>query len=119
MGEAARGSTKKNKNKKLQPTVKLPSTKGCAQPRFTDSMSPLTTPPSPRVTTSAPGQSTWPPTEVRLSGIYQSEIVMTAAARGRLMKNTQRQEACSTSQPPRTGPMAVVIAVNPDHVPIA
>ena len=35
------------------------------------------------------------------------------------MKKTHRQEACPTSHPPRTGPMAVVIAVKPDHVPIA
>ena len=35
------------------------------------------------------------------------------------MKNTQRQEACSISQPPRTGPIAVVIEVKPDHVPMA
>ena len=35
------------------------------------------------------------------------------------MKNTQRQEACSISQPPRTGPTAVVIAVKPDQVPMA
>ena len=35
------------------------------------------------------------------------------------MKNAARQLACSTSQPPATGPIAVVIALNPDHVPIA
>ena len=35
------------------------------------------------------------------------------------MKKTHRQDACSTSHPPSTGPIAVVIAVNPDHVPIA
>ena len=41
------------------------------------------------------------------------------SASGRLIKNTARQEACSISQPPMTGPMPAVIAVNPDHVPIA
>jgi hypothetical protein len=35
------------------------------------------------------------------------------------MKKIQRQLALSTSQPPSTGPIAVVIAVNPDQVPIA
>lgn len=35
------------------------------------------------------------------------------------MKKIARQEMCSMSQPPRTGPSAVVIAVNPDHVPMA
>ena len=32
------------------------------------------------------------------------------------MKNAQRQEACSISQPPRTGPTAAVMAVNPDQI---
>ena len=35
------------------------------------------------------------------------------------MKKTQRQEKCCTSHPPSTGPMAAVIPVKPDHVPIA
>src|SRR5215470_16801424 len=35
------------------------------------------------------------------------------------MKKTQCQEACSISHPPRTGPKAVVIVVNPAHIPIA
>ncbi len=35
------------------------------------------------------------------------------------MKKTARHETCSISQPPKTGPMAAVIAVNPDQVPIA
>ena len=35
------------------------------------------------------------------------------------MKNTQRHEKCCTSHPPSTGPMAAVIPVKPDHVPIA
>ena len=38
---------------------------------------------------------------------------------GRLIKKTQRHDACSTSHPPRTGPMAAVIAVKPDQVPMA
>ena len=45
--------------------------------------------------------------------------MMTAAAMGILMKKTQCHDACCTSHPPSTGPKAVVIAVNPDHVPIA
>jgi hypothetical protein len=48
----------------------------------------------------------------------QSEIAITAAASGRLMKNTARHEMFD--QPAaRTGPIAVVIAEKPDHVPIA
>ncbi len=44
---------------------------------------------------------------------------MTSAATGTLRKNTARQLTCSISQPPATGPMLAVIALKPDHVPIA
>ena len=43
----------------------------------------------------------------------------TIAANGRLMKKTARHDTCSINHPPRTGPIAAVIAVKPDHVPIA
>src|SRR5258708_6601408 len=102
-----------------KPTIKLPKTRGCLQPRLTDSMNPLTKPPNPIGTTKAPDQSTRARAGLRLSGIRHNEMDITAAASGRLMKNAQRQDACSTSQPPRTGPIAAVIAVNPDQVPIA
>jgi hypothetical protein len=36
-----------------------------------------------------------------------------------LMKKAHLHEACSMSHPPSTGPIAAVIEVNPDHVPIA
>src|SRR5205807_9710391 len=75
--------------------------------------------PSPTVARIAPTQSMLRALELRLSGIRQTEMAITAAASGRLIKNTHRHEACCTSQPPRTGPIAVVIAVKPDHVPIA
>src|SRR5260370_37474075 len=35
------------------------------------------------------------------------------------MKNTHRQEPCCANHPPRTGPAAAVMEVNPDQVPIA
>src|SRR5260370_20343965 len=76
-------------------------------------------PPNPTVATKTPSQSTCLAVALRLSGIRRSEIAITAAASGILMKNAQRQEACSISQPPRIGPAAVVIAVKPDQVPIA
>src|SRR5438046_4383228 len=44
---------------------------------------------------------------------------ITRSAIGTLMKNTARHEICSINQPPITGPTAVVIALKPDHVPIA
>ena len=46
-------------------------------------------------------------------------IARTTTASGRLMKKIQRHDVCSMSHPPSTGPSAAVIAVNPDHVPIA
>src|ERR1700719_1699521 len=46
-------------------------------------------------------------------------MAMTAAAMGTLIRKTQCQEACSINQPPSTGPRAVVMAVNPDQVPMA
>ena len=52
-----------------------------------------------------------------LSGTRHREIATTAAAIGRLRKKTARQEKCSINQPPRTGPIAVVIAEKPDQVP--
>src|SRR5438105_14962321 len=102
-----------------KPTTRVPSTCGFLQPRLTDSSSPYTKPPSATVAHSAPNQSIRAALLLRLSGIRQSEIAITATAIGRLMKNAQRHEACCTSHPPRTGPIAVVIAVKPDHVPIA
>src|SRR5258707_2193615 len=55
----------------------------------------------------------------RLSVMKRIDRTSTIAASGTLRKKTARQLTCSISQPPRTGPMAVVIALNPDHVPIA
>src|SRR5579864_1941155 len=112
-------SPKTNMARLPKPRTKLPNTKRFVQPKFTDSRKPYTKPPSPRVASRDPIQSMRPAVARRLSGICQYEIAMTDAAIGRLMKNAQRQEACSTSQPPRTGPTAVVIAVKPDHVPMA
>src|SRR6266404_430497 len=101
------------------PTSKLPYTSGLRQPNFADSRNAVTTPPKPAVASSAPIQSIRLTLEPRLSGTRQNEIATTAPARGTLRKNAQRQEACSMSHPPTTGPRAVVIAVKPDHVPMA
>jgi len=54
-----------------------------------------------------------------LSSIKRSDKIRTIAASGTLTKKAARQLTCSISQPPITGPIAVVIALNPDHVPIA
>src|SRR5215813_9326662 len=77
------------------------------------------TAPNPRVASTAPGQSNFPLVSgLRLSGTCK-RVIHTTTAIGTLIKKTQRQDACSTSQPPKTGPIAAVIAVNPDQVPMA
>ena len=42
----------------------------------------------------------------------RSDSTSTTIASGTFRKNTARQLTCSTSQPPLTGPIAVVIALN-------
>ena len=53
------------------------------------------------------------------SGTRQIVSATTTSAIGTLMKNTQRHDACCTNHPPSTGPIAAVIEVKPDHVPMA
>src|SRR5712692_3364691 len=110
---------KKKVIRDAQPTIKVPQTEGWLQPRLADSTKPNVTLPRPTVAISAPIQSMLPRAVVLLSGTRHSESAIATAARGTLMKNAQRQEACSINHPPRIGPMAVVMAVKPDHVPMA
>src|SRR5258708_34478741 len=91
IGEVAGASTRANPIMQPKPAIKLPKTRGFLQPRLADSMKPFTIPPSPRVASNAPSQSTRSAVALRLSGIRQREIAITAAARGRLMKNAHRQ----------------------------
>ena len=77
-------------------------------------------PPKPRAASRPPGQSSARPGRApRLSGTFQRVRQSTATPSGTLMKKTQRQEPCSANQPPRTGPTAAVMEVNPDQVPMA
>ena len=46
-------------------------------------------------------------------------MAMTAAATGRLMKKTSRQETALISHPPRNGPIAVATPPSPDQAPMA
>src|SRR5580693_2389536 len=119
MGDPPRDSTKKKAIRDTKPTTKAPQTYGSLQPRFADSINPYAKLPKLSVAMNAPAQSRFPGASVLLSGTRHNESTITAAATGRLMKNAQRQEACSINHPPRTGPRAAVIAVKPDHVPIA
>src|SRR5260370_37747258 len=119
MGEATRLSTYTNRVRAPNPTPKLPRTRECLQPSVADSTNPNPIPARPTVATEAPIQSAFCGVELRDSGTCHNEIAITAAPRGTLMKKTQSQEACSINHPPRTGPNAALMAVNPDQVPIA
>src|ERR1700675_3519495 len=119
MGEDTCASTNTKAMRQAEPTSKLPNTRGWPHPNFGDSRNPVTTPPRPAVANSAPSQSICWTLEPRLSGTCQNEIANTTLASGRFRKNAQRQEPYSMSNLPRTGPRAVVIAVKPDHVPMA
>ena len=55
----------------------------------------------------------------RLSSMNRNDRAITTAASGTFRKNAARQLTCWISQPPATGPIAAVIALKPDHVPIA
>src|SRR5689334_16633514 len=57
IGVFCRSSTRTNKIKSKTPPIKLATTQGFLQPRFTDSINPPTRPPSPKVTKVAPNQS--------------------------------------------------------------
>src|SRR6202042_2521680 len=46
-------------------------------------------------------------------------MATTAAAAGRLMKKTRRQDTALISHPPRNGPTAVATPPSPDQAPIA
>src|SRR5450432_1221537 len=72
------------------------------------------------MTSSEPIQSRCPSlSSLRLSGTRKKSKNRTTIPNGTFMKKIQCQEAYSTSQPPRTGPIADVIEVKPDQVPIA
>src|SRR6202030_3733528 len=67
-----------------------------------------------------PGQSSLAALEAaRLSGTFHRATERANNPSGTLMKNTHLHEPRSVNHPPRTGPMAAVIDVNPDHVPMA
>ncbi len=82
-------------------------------------MNPNTIPLKPSVAASVPHQSIRPRSPLLLSGTRHKLTAITATARGTLIKKAHRHDKCSMSHPPNTGPIAVVIAVDPDQVPIA
>src|SRR5260370_20107612 len=109
IGELTLVSTNTKATRQPKPTSRLPKTSGLRQPKLTDSMNPTIKPPSPAVAMNAPNQSMRPAPALRLSGIRQTEMAITAAASGRLIKNTHRQEPHSTTHPPVTAPLPLSI----------
>src|SRR5258708_36423211 len=92
IGELTVASINTKATRHPKPTIRLPKTNGLRQPKLTDSMNPTIKPPSPAVATSARNQSIPPAAALPLPGIRQTETAITAAAGGRLSKNTHRQE---------------------------
>src|ERR1700681_2964767 len=85
-----------------------------------DSISARTIPPKPSTANRPPNQSNrWLRLSALLSGTFHRVSDRTESPSGILMKNTHLHEPCSMNHPPSTGPMAAVIEVKPDHVPIA
>src|SRR5882672_4083033 len=79
-----------------------------------DSISARTIPPKPSTANRPPTQSNpWPRLSALLSGTFHRVSNTTAPPSGILMKNTDLHH------PPSKGPIAAVIDVKPDHVPIA
>ena len=68
--------------------------------------------PSPSVASAAPAPVE-PRRRVGVAGLRYpaSESTTTTAATGTLKKKSQRQDACAATQPPATGPMAAVMAL--------
>ena len=120
IGLCTRRSTASNRTSDTTPNASAPGTSGLRTPRAGHSSNPNTMPPRPRTASAAPAQSIRDVRDgSRLSSMKRSDSTMTMIASGRLRKKTARQLTCSTSQPPLTGPIAVVIALNPDQTPIA
>src|SRR5260370_9802296 len=101
------------------PIARAMSTGGLTRQRDPAWISPYTIAPKPIVTNRVPHQSSLPDaSSSRLSGTRQNKTPSTTAARGTLIKKTQRQEAYWTKTPPSTGPTNEVIEEKPDQQPI-
>ena len=122
IGDRLRISTNRNTIRAEKPTTTEASTNPLPNPRLLDSINPKTIPPNASVARKAPHRSNFsysPKSSLRLSLTCRKRMINTIAAAGILIKNTARQEMYCTNNPPRTGPIAVVMAVKPDQVPMA
>ena len=120
IGAAERASTITNPTSAAAPPTIVPITRASPQPRLLASIGPITSPPNPTVASQGSQPVELPcASSLLFSGTRVNKTSSTITASGTLMKNTHRQDTFSTSQPPNSGPIAAVIDVAPDHVPIA
>ncbi len=120
IGARARASQAMKVARPTSPTAAATSTGADAQPRVGASISANTTPARPSVAAVAPAMSTGPSTtSPRLSGTLAMHSNSSTPPIGTLSRKAQRQEKWSTRKPPTTGPMAAVMPLNADQVPMA
>ena len=120
IGTGTRRSTAAKLAMPTAASANRPRIRGEPQPHAFASTSASTSAVRPTVMTLMPVTSTFGITvSSRDSFAANSVTAIAPAATGRLMKKIDCQETCSTSRPPRTGPIASASAETPAHVPIA
>ncbi len=92
---------------------------GLVQPRDGASMIAHTSVVRPAIESAKPGTSSRGAAGSLESGTSQRPAASAATTNGRLTRKTAFQFACSISQPPATGPMAMPSPDTPAHTPIA
>ncbi len=98
MGARERRSTTTNSTMPMTPTSSDPQTTGDANPLTGHAIRPKVTPARPVAASAAPGTSRWcAASGSDDSGTWRRASITTAAASGRLSRNTHRQPAVWTS----------------------
>ena len=120
IGARARASRAMKAARPRSPTAAAASTGAEPPPRVGASISANTIPARPSVAAAAPATSTGPsPASPRLSGTLATQASNSTTPIGTLSRKAQRHEKWSTRKPPTTGPIAAVMPLNADQVPIA
>ena len=104
------------------PPKKLSRMIGSPQPRRGSSIRANTGPARPSAQSTPPTRSTrarFAPVGCPARDRVGDEPGRVTRANGTLTRNTQRQDACSTSQPPASGPITKAMPVHAVHAPIA
>ena len=120
IGCAARLSHSTNSPNRASPPISENRISGSLQPRCGSSMRANTGPPRPRTHSTPPRSSTRARSfPVARGGTAYATSAAVTIANGTLTRNTQRQPAFVTSQPPTSGPITNAIPVHAVHDPIA